>query len=305
MFLRFAELKGQLCGYSMTSTGLAVVSIEKTADADKVFASLVALIYAFEQNALDLPIAARDGDALDTACLETAALIRGYDRFVADRQVVPTFLPDRALDAVRDFQCAVELADKAALDHPRLRLGALLAASGATMVPPHILGASSRLIRGIDRTLSGVRQLEPVHAADTIRRWVGRTGNAEWIVAENKKARVTRPKVIALGTIVDGVLATDQMNKKGFALTVKHLHEGAALTRRRPFIGREHDRTIPPSLIVIDSHVCCEDEAGTPRHKLRAQIAAIDEEGEAQLRLGGGFSVAFDIQTTRGSDGRV
>jgi hypothetical protein len=103
------------------------------------------------------------------------------------------------------------------------------------------------------------------------------------------EARVTNPQVLAVGSVAEGVLATDQANTKGTCFTYEQLEQHRAFLRRHRYVYFDHDRSRAPGLVVLEAHLAHSTEG----HELHATVGAISTAAEERLLSGGGFSVGF------------
>lgn len=284
-----------MCAYEWTGADLAVLHVAADAEYWRVAQACLARTYVFEQHALGVPIHGR-GDALASACCETVALIRGFDRFVADGHVPAEFLPRGARNAVEMAAIAAKTEAPELVTNAQCRLGALVAhCSSRSLCLPSQLAL---LFPDLPSILHEIRQASPDECVQIAAAWVG-CEQPDWCVIPDRAARVARAKAIPIEMIAEVVLATDEPNSKGFSISLPNLHAALANTRARRFIMDNHDRTKPPRFVVFEATISCSGEHGRDaRHRLRATIGALTPDAVEALRAGTGFSVAFHHERT-------
>jgi len=288
-----------------TPTNLAVVrvstAIEDPAHVERVVHGRLAVL---EQHASGLPLRARTSERetldISQAVVTTAALIRGARRVPAT-VTAEGYLSAEAIAHITALLVALRRGDRPSMMRPSERLAGLLIASGlrgpcSDDEARAIHKTWSKLGRAADAVASSRSPLAAVNAA-----WKWATNSPTrapppWILPTPRSVTVRRPRTKVLGTVVSGVLASDELNAKNFAFSPAQLGALAEFTCAKPFIYLDHDRSQPPAAIALDAMYHCHGEEG---HHVSILAAALSARGDARLNSDGGFSAGFELVPAR------
>jgi len=281
-----------------TNTNLAVLHVAASAvDGCVTFRKACARALGLAEHAAGFPIDA-DGeeDPRIAGCLETAVLIRTFGSYISSVRPssaaqVADFLPSAGARLATDLCRALDASDSGALSAPVSRQAALVVAAGVYKEDYRVNVLQTW--PSIAETLAAIRdEVDPITSATRCFRWIyPGLAPPSWrcIEQDAPKARVTNPQVRAVGSVVEGVLATDQVNRKGTRFTHEQLEAHLAFLRRHRYIYFDHDRSRAPGLVVLGAHLAHRAE----RHEIHATVGAVSAAAEERLRRGGGFSVGF------------
>lgn len=284
-----------------TSTSLGVLHVGTVAaDPAIVEAKAVARVLGLEQKVLGLPISSDDPDeqqrAAASSCLETVGLLRTWAAYRnamgADPRILNEFLPMVAQQVAVGFCRALDEGNEAAMQHPLMRQGAMLVSAG--IIKESYAADTNKQYPELPSVIAEAITSSPREAATSCWTWIsqGRPVPTWQNITGRTPARVARAKVQPLQAPIDGVLASDSVNLKGFALTTEELAACLEFTRAKPFMYFDHDRSRPPALVTLDAHWVCENG----NHQIHVKVAAIDADAHRRLQTNGGFSVGFSRQ---------
>jgi hypothetical protein len=229
----------------------------------------------------------------DSAVLETVGLLRTWAAYRtamgADPRILSEFLPAAAQQVAVTFCRALDEGNQVAMHQPLMRQGAMLVSAG--IIKQSYAADTNKRYPELTRIIAEAISSSPVEAATICWTWIsqGRAVPTWQTIKGRNPARVSRPKVQPLQTPVDGVLASDSVNLKGFALTTEELAACLEFTRAKPFMYFDHDRSRPPALVTLDAHWVWLNGS----HQIDVKVAAIDADAHRRLQTNGGFSVGF------------
>lgn len=277
--------------YDWTNTNLPLLEVGLPVT-ESTRQKCIAMLYTLEAHGLGLPLPA----ALETPysdALKTCALIRGHDRFVQDSQVT-YFLPSVPAP-VRSLveACNATVPSPLLTIHKGHRLAAvMIEANVFPILRTQIGGDLGILFPGIERTTSIIRTADPTIAANEIMHWI-EMPVPNYSYRRDRGASAKRPRVHPLESVYGAVLSSTRTNQKEFNLELEHLRKQMHSQWKRPYIGWDHDRTIPPVAIVLNTHISSMEENGVEVYELHARLAGLDERGTKMLSTRRGLSVAF------------
>lgn len=275
--------------YNWSNTNLPILEIG-TPITESTRGKCTSLLYALEAHALGLPLSAATEGPYDIA-IETCALIRGCDRFVQDRQRAH-FLPTHPAP-VRSLIQAIGRSLPSLANSTGHRLAAVMIE--ADMFPAVRLELREMLVHyfpEVDAVASSIRAADPTSAMNEMMRWIG-VSPPGYTYRLDRKAIAKYPRVHVLGSVFDAVLSSTRVNAKNFSLELSHLQKQMQMQWMRPYIGIDHDRTIPPVAIVLGTHISSNEDKGTELFELHARIAGLHQHGTELLMAKGGLSIAF------------
>jgi hypothetical protein len=299
-----------------TGCNVAVVRVaEEISDEAIATHRARARLALLEQHAGSLPLRVLTDDErglrLSEACIVTAALIRASG--VVEGAARDHLLSAEAASFIRALALALSTSDRQALAHPPIRLAALLVGAGLRgEFPASDVPELHRKWSALARTVTVVRDSAPLAAANAVWKWATQArATPRWAMPRLRNADVAMARVKVLGTVAAGVLATDELNEKGFQFTPEQLVGVMEFVRQRPVVYLDHDRSRPPAMIALEAEYHCHgprEETKSPvsygceaevGHHVSILVAARSQEGTARLEAGGGFSVGLELVPVR------
>ena len=284
--------------YWWTPTNVAVLCVSPNVTDEAALQRLaLAHMYGLEQIARGLPLRAATSeiDALRVSefCLAGVALVRGYPGFAATHGATVPYLPAEAAGHVASLGPAIASGSPEALMLPQFRMAAVLTLGGLPgpyepEVVPWLRNRWPELAEHVATITGG----SPLQAANAAWKWTRDVPTTPpWVFAPAQEARVTRPSVKILGTRAGGVLATDKVNTKGAQFMPVALAKLAQDALRLRVMYEDHDRSRPPSALILDARYHCHGD----EHMVTVDVAAMSQVGEDRLARGGGFSPAMHL----------
>jgi len=275
--------------YLWTNTNLAVLEVAAPlTDASKH--KCLALLYLLEAHALGLPLMANLAQPYEGA-LEACALVRGRDSYMRDQQP-GEFMPliPEPLQRLSSAVLAGRSVLRGVLGY---RLSALLIEAGFfPRLTREIGGLVREIFPGLEEVTRVLRNAAPLDAINAVMSWIG-VPRPKYAFRRDRSVQVARPRVHPLTAVFAGVISTTEHNRKNFNLELEHLRFQMNAQWTRPYVGLDHDRTLPPTAIVLGTHISRRENADPEVFELHARIGALSERGRAALVQKPGMSISF------------